>query len=303
MKQFVSVKPAGLVLLGITAFVLPLAAQVASKPTSDPETASAQIPSPSTAQSGTAVPNTQNEGPDQAQQSAPAKPPVDAQAPAAPAAEGSDDTTKTKPQPGQSAKEAVLESTQGNGGRVFGVLPNYRTTNIRDTYKPLRVKDKWLIAAHDVFDPTNFAIAGIFAGFHQASDAHPQFGQGVEGYSKYYVTAFMDQGIGNIMTEGVFATLFHEDPRYFRIGTGSVHSRIGHAMKQIIITRTDSGGTRFNTSEFVGSAVATGLQNVYYDDQNARQNVLNWGAAIGTDMFSDILKEFWPDIKHHMGKN
>jgi hypothetical protein len=224
-------------------------------------------------------------------------------APEQTAGQKNDESNNKPQQPGRSAREAIAESIKGNGGRVFGVLPNYRTTNTTEVYKPLRVKDKWLIASHDVLDGTNWVIAGIFGGIHQANDAHPQFGQGIEGYAKYYGTAYLDQGVGNIMTEGVFSTLFHQDPRYFRKGSGSAISRVGSAMKQIVITRGDSGARQFNASEWVGSAVATGIQNLYYSDsRNAADNAENWGAAIATDMASNILKEFWPDIKKHMHK-
>jgi hypothetical protein len=280
MKQFFRI-PSVAALLVMTVISLSLSAQTGPPPAPASETATA----PPLTDPG---PSAQSPG---------------AQTPESTAAPQKNDESDNKPQPGRSAREAIAESIKGNGGRVFGVLPNYRTTNVSEVYKPLRPKDKWLIASHDVLDGTNWVIAGIFGGIHQANDAHPQFGQGVEGYAKYYGTAYLDQGVGNIMTEGVFSTLFHQDPRYFRKGSGSVVSRIGFAMRQIIVTRGDSGTQQFNSSEWVGSAVATGLQNLYYSDsRNATANAENWGAAIATDMASDILKEFWPDIKKRLHK-
>lgn len=213
-----------------------------------------------------------------------------------------DDSDKSKKQP-ESASEVLEESTKGNGGRVLGVLPNYRTTNTKETYTPLRAKEKWLIAYHDTLDYTNFVLAAAFAGLHQADDAHPQFHQGIEGYARYYGTAYLDQSVGNFMTEGLFPVLLHEDPRYFRKGSGTFSSRLGFAVKQIFVTRTDAGGHRFNTSEWGGNALATAVQNVYYSDsRDAKDNLINWGTAVATDTASDILKEFWPDIKRKMFK-
>jgi hypothetical protein len=49
--------------------------------------------------------------------------------------------------------------------------------------------------------------------------------------------------IGNFMTEAIYPTLLHQDPRYFRRGTGSTWSRLGYAMGQIFITHGDNRRT------------------------------------------------------------
>lgn len=299
MKQSFRVPPVATLLLAIALISLPLAAQ--SVPGFGPlgldEALQAEASDPSAPLQDASVVQ------DTAPQTAPDRSSPVQTTPAAPTSRSGDEAEKANADSQLTAKEAIEESTKGNGGRVFGVLPNYRTTNEKEIYKPLRVKDKWLIASHDVFDPTNWVIAGVFGGIHQANDAHPEFGQGVQGYAKYYATAYLDQAVGNIMTEGVFATVFHQDPRYFRKGTGSFSSRLGHAMGQSFVTRSDSGQRQFNSSEWVGNAVATSMQNLYYDDsRNARANAENYGAAMLTDMASQILKEFWPDIKKHVHK-
>jgi hypothetical protein len=102
-----------------------------------------------------------------------------------------------------------------------------------------------------------------------------------------------------MFTEGVFPVLLHEDPRYFRRGSGSFLSRTGYALTRVLITHKDSGGRRFNISEWAGNAAAVAISNAYYP-QN--RTLLDNGAKllmqVGTDAFSQVLKEFWPDIKH-----
>ena len=46
------------------------------------------------------------------------------------------------------------------------------------------------------------------------------------------------------------------------------------------------------------------LSNLYYpgDTRNVSDNVQKLGIAVGTDAFSQVLKEFWPDIKHKFFK-
>jgi hypothetical protein len=50
----------------------------------------------------------------------------------------------------------------------------------------------------------------------------------MQGYAKRFATAYGDQMIGNMMTEGIVPALFHQDPRYFRLGEGTKKSRAWH---------------------------------------------------------------------------
>ena len=69
-----------------------------------------------------------------------------------------------------------------------------------------------------------------------------------------------------MLTEAVFPVLLHEDPRYFRRGTGSTWRRLGYAVTRVVITQRDGGGSRFNASEWLGSATTVGIANAYYPD-------------------------------------
>ncbi len=185
--------------------------------------------------------------------------------------------------------------------RVFGVLPNYRTANETAVYTPITAKQKFTIGAKDSFDYPLVLLAAVFAGLGQLTNENPSFGQGMAGYGRRLGTAYADQAIGNMMTEAIYPSLLREDPRYFRRGHGSVGSRTWYALTRVMVTRTDSGGTRFNYSEWVGNATAAAISNAYYpDNRRAGANVAKLCEMVGTDAISQVLKEFWPDIKHKM---
>jgi hypothetical protein len=110
--------------------------------------------------------------------------------------------------------------------------------------------------------------------------------------------------IGDYMTEAVFPSLFHQDPRYFRNGKGSGRSRLGYACGQIFWTHTDAGGTQFNYSEVLGNATAVAIGNAYYTDRRTASDATSkLVSQLGVDMAANILKEFWPEIQrglwHH----
>jgi len=68
----------------------------------------------------------------------------------------------------------------------------------------------------------------------------------------------------------------------------------------VLVTRTDSGGTRFNFSEVLGNGVMASLGNAYYPANRGFGDTMErMGMQVGTDAFSNVLKEFWPDVKRH----
>jgi hypothetical protein len=185
--------------------------------------------------------------------------------------------------------------------RIFGVLPNYRTIDAHAQFSSLTPQQKLSIAVKDSFDPPVYFITGAYALLHQAKNENPSFGQGFAGYAKRYGATYGDMAIGNMLAEGFLPVLTHEDPRYFRNGEGSTHSRIAGALKQIVIGRKDSGRWGFNFSEFLGGAAAAGISNLYYpDSRTAPDNLKRFAFQIGGDAISNVLKEFWPDIKHRL---
>lgn len=187
--------------------------------------------------------------------------------------------------------------------RVLGVLPNYRTANETAVYTPISTKRKFVIGCKDSFDYPLVMVGGIFAGFGQLSNQHPQFGQGMEGFAKRWGTGYLDQAMGNMMTESIFPAMLHEDPRYFRRGRGTAGSRAWYAVSRIFVTRTDAGGRRFNFSEFLGNATGVAVSNAYYSDtRTAKDNAVKLGTQLSTDAFSQLLKEFWPDVKRKLSK-
>jgi hypothetical protein len=181
------------------------------------------------------------------------------------------------------------------------VLPNYRTANSTAVYMPITVQQKFTIGFKDSFDYPLLGLAAVIAAWGQADNSHPEFGQGWAGYGRRVGTAYADQAIGNMMTESIFPSLLREDPRYFRRGYGSVWSRTFYAATRVFVTKTDAGGTRFNFSELLGNATGTAISNLYYpDDHSVGDNVQKLGSQIGIDAVSQVLKEFWPDIKHKL---
>ncbi|HVN03738.1 MAG TPA: hypothetical protein VMT86_04920 [Bryobacteraceae bacterium] len=187
--------------------------------------------------------------------------------------------------------------------RVFGVFPNYRTTDANVPFQPVTAQQKLMIGLKDSFDWPVYPVAGAFAALYQIEDQNRSFGQGMAGYARRYGTALGDQVIGNMMTESIVPSILHQDPRYFRLGSrrGGALFRTGYALSRIFVSRTDAGGTTFNFSEWLGNASAVAISNAYYPDtRTASDNAERLFIACATDAFSQVMKEFWPDVKRKL---
>ena len=187
--------------------------------------------------------------------------------------------------------------------RIFGIIPNYRTAPSLAHYQPLTAMEKFEIAYADSSDRGAFVMAAAFAGDEQLSKAMPSFGHGVAGYSRYLGAAYGDLMIGNFMTEAIYPSLLHQDPRYFRHGAGSGWSRLFYAVGQIFRTHSDRGGSQFNFSELVGNSTAVAISNAYSPDHRTAANAVSkLGIQLGLDTAGNVMKEFWPDIDRKLSR-
>ncbi len=205
------------------------------------------------------------------------------------------------PAPAEGNDSGIAPVQPHEDKRVFGVIPNNRTTEASAPYSPIPARRKMGIAIQDSFDWPVLPTSAAFAAVYQLENQNPSFGQGMKGYAQRLAAAYGDQMTGNMMTEGIFPTLLHEDPRYFRLGEGSTWARARHALISVMVTRTDSGGKRFNFSEWGGNAAASALANAWYPDtRTASDNAQKLVTQVGLDALSNVLKEFWPDVKRRV---
>jgi hypothetical protein len=187
----------------------------------------------------------------------------------------------------------------GANKRLFKVVPNYRTIDGSIPFAPLSPRQKLAIASHDSFDWPTYVLAGVFTFAMPGSKSDTAiYGTGIDGFANRYVRSAADQITGNMLTEGFLPVFLHEDPRYFRLGDGTTQRRLVSALSQIAVARNDSGHRTFNSSEFLGNTIATGISNMY------SRNLNSWPRRseklvlmISTDAFSNVVKEFGPDIR------
>ncbi|GAC1633050.1 MAG: hypothetical protein NVS9B14_07150 [Candidatus Acidiferrum sp.] len=186
--------------------------------------------------------------------------------------------------------------------RMFGVIPNFASVSARMEVPPLTAKGKFWLATQDSVDYSSFVWAGMQAGQSMALRSYPEFGHGLAGYGRYYWRAFADQASGSYFTEAIVPALTHEDPRYYTLGRGGFFRRAKYAVSRVVLTRTDSGNTTFNCSEIVGNGFEAGLANLYYpaEERSLHNTTVNWASQLEAAALNNLVREFWPDIRHKM---
>jgi hypothetical protein len=184
--------------------------------------------------------------------------------------------------------------------RMFWVVPNFAAVSADTKLRPLSVQEKFALARQDSVDYSSFVWAGLQAAQSMALRSDPALGHGLAGYTRYYWRAFADQASGSLFTEAIVPALTHEDPRYYTLGHGGFFRRTRYALSQVVLTRTDSGGVSFNYSEVVGNGMEAGLANLYYpaQERGVRKTAENWGTQLEAASLNNIIREFWPDIRH-----
>lgn len=197
------------------------------------------------------------------------------------------------------AQESTQPQTEDK--RILWFFTNHRTTDESEELTKLTPGGKFAIAWGDATDRAIFLQTAVLSGIGQASDSNPSFGQGMEGYAKRFGATYADFAVENMTTEALFPILLHQDPRYFRRAEGTARSRVIYALSRLFITRGDSGTDQFNYSEVLGAAVSVAVSNAYYPDgRTAGNNVGRYAEQLGFDAASNVLKEFWPNIKRKL---
>jgi hypothetical protein len=184
--------------------------------------------------------------------------------------------------------------------RILYIIPNYRAVSADAVVPPLDAHGKFHLMVEDSFDYSTFISVGLLAGIGAAEKNVPQFDDGALAYSQYYWHIFVDQAVGNAFTEYLLPVAFKQDPRYFTKGHGGFFNRTEYALSRLVITRTDSGGSQCNFSEIIGNGAAAGIADLYYPatDRTWTKTGQRWGQQLVLDATFNVIKEFWPDIRH-----
>jgi hypothetical protein len=151
-------------------------------------------------------------------------------------------------------------------GAVLAALP---VTGLSQAREPLDVGGKFRFHAEATYEPLSIVGIAAYAGVLQEADA-----------------------------PGLDSTL-HQDPRYMRSRDSGFWRRTGHAIRETILTHTDSGGETFSTWRIGSDYGSAFLSNMWYPDRlnTVRLGFLQGSVTLGFGLVSNLGSELLPDIK------
>jgi len=190
----------------------------------------------------------------------------------------------------EEAEEDVhIEESQ----RVLGVFPNFYSAF--DWNAPsLNARQKFQLAFRSEIDPITFAGAALIAGGEEYRKIYPGYGQEVGGFGKRFAAQYVNDFDSRMIGSALLPTLFHQDPRYFYKGTGTIRSRAFYAIRSAFICRGDNGKPEFDFSHIGGDLAAGTLSNLYYPEANEGVSLVftNTLIEIGGMAGTNLIREF-----------
>src|SRR5665213_2507556 len=160
-------------------------------------------------------------------------------------------------------------------------------------------KDKFLTGARDSVTPSSMVGWVISAGWSHVLDSSPTYGTDKGAFGQRLGAAAIRGMSEDILSTSIMAPVFHEDPRYYRMGRRghSLTQRAVYAATRVFITRTDSGRETANLSLITGDLGASALTNAYYPARNrtAGRTLWTFGATLGGAALGFGLDEFLDD--------
>jgi hypothetical protein len=204
--------------------------------------------------------------------------------------------------PGAQKSEAEkAEEKQEQSQRMLGVVPEFSVTS-RLNASPLTGGQKFHLFAKSAFDPVEFVVVGAQAGVSQAENEFPGYGQGAAGFGKRYGATLADEVSSNFFSNYFWAVALKQDPRYFRLGRGTIKRRIFYSLEQELICHTDRGGRSFCFENVLGAFSAGGLSNVYYpsSDRGFGLTMSRASIALLYGSLGGLTDEFYTDIAQRL---
>jgi hypothetical protein len=222
----------------------------------------------------------------------------------APASTQSATPSQPAPQPAEEKsryEKAEEQVKQQEKQRVLGVVPSFNVSYRTDAVS-LSGGQKMRLALRTTIDPVTIAAAFLVAGYHEGLNDLSGFSWGPKGYFERTGVAYLDSFSSTIIGNGILPALLHQDPRYFRLGHGTVRHRMLYSVATAFVCKHDNTGKWEPSYSNVGGNIISGaLSNLYYPGSNSGVGltISNGMIATAEGAIGSVFQEFWPDISRH----
>ena len=161
---------------------------------------------------------------------------------------------------------------------------------------PMTVHDKVAAGLKSSVSSATGSLAT--AGWEQLTNGRPNYGTDSGAFGQRLGAAAIRSTSNSLFSNSVFAPIFHEDTRYYVMGSGHPFlKRVVYAGTRVLITRTDSGHSTPNFALLAGNAASSTLTVTYYPAKNTTFSGVaeTFGGSLGGSVLGFVVDEFIVD--------
>jgi hypothetical protein len=207
------------------------------------------------------------------------------------------------PQPKNNSSAAAMGTTE----KFVGYLTNRSLVfpDIATNPGSLGAGGKFKIFVNQSISPAYLLAAGVSSAVDQARNVPSAWGQGWDAYGNRFGSDMARASSNSFFANFLFASMFHQDPRFFPQNDPSFWSSVKYSAKRLVITRSDEGNDVVNTSGLLGPFAAEGLANAYLpaSEQTAGKSLERVGTDFAWRFAGNMFKDYWPKVFRDLGLN
>jgi hypothetical protein len=142
----------------------------------------------------------------------------------------------------------------------------------------------------------SLAGAAFSAGIGQAENSPEGYQQGAEGYGKRFGASMARNASSEFFGTFLLASMLRQDPRFFPEAEPTFGSSVKYAVQRVFVTRNDDGNDVANWSGLLGPAMAEGLANAYWpeEERTAGKTLQRYGLDLASRAGFNFLRNYWP---------
>ncbi len=211
------------------------------------------------------------------------------------------------PDPNSADPNGAGQTTTAPQSRPKGAGHLQFVINPGQVAEKMTVRDK--VVGGMINSVSLYSAVGWFtaAGWEQLWNSSPNYGTDSGAFGERLGAAALRGVSEGVFSNSLFAPLFHEDPRYYVMGSGhSFFKRLVYSGTRTIITRTDSGRNTPNFSLIAGNLAGSALTIPYYPPLNTsfKEVMITFGGSLGGSALGFVVDEFIIDalVELHIKK-
>ena len=204
------------------------------------------------------------------------------------------------PAPKQTENGAAQKQGKNVWQDSLGIIArkSYFYPDLATSPGPLTAAQKFKLFLSTSTAPPQILSSMAGAGISEARGTLAGYGQGGEGYGKRFGSSMASGASSHFFGTFLLPALLREDPRYFVSVKPGFRAKGGHALRRVLMIRTDAGGAILNLPGTLGPLAAEGSANLYLPqtERTAAKTFERYGIRIGFGAVNNLLKEYWPTI-------